>query len=157
MEQIHRREFIARNFEGVVLAGSCLCGLSGCATVTKVGATPLLPSDAYMVEPPTMLTVYLKKFPALSIPGGSAKIINSALPEPLIIARVDRDQFVVGSLRCPHRGVELEYQPSHKRFRCASLGHSKFGLDGSKLGGPAPRAIKMYAASVERGNLVIRL
>lgn len=157
MEQIHRREFIARNFEGVALAGACLCGLSGCATFTKVGTTPTLPRGAYALEPRARFTVFLEKAVALAPVGGSAKVVDVALAEPLIIARVEQDRFVVTSLRCTHRGVELEYQPSQTRFRCASLGHSKFALDGSTLGGPARRPIKTYAASVQGGNLVIRL
>ncbi|HPA17832.1 MAG TPA: Rieske 2Fe-2S domain-containing protein [Verrucomicrobiae bacterium] len=157
MGQINRREFIARNFEGAAMAGACLCGLSGCATFTKVGATPALPAGACAIEPGRKVTVFLKKAPALASVGGSVKIVDPALPEPLIVARVDRGRFAVVSLHCPHRGVELEYQAAQKQFRCASLGHSKFALDGSKLGGPAPRAVKTYAASVQADNLVIRL
>lgn len=157
MEPISRREFIARNFEGAAIAGACLCGMTGCATFTKVGATPALQKDAYAFDSKTLLTVSLKKASSLAAVGGSAKILDAALPEPLIIARVDRDRFVVASLRCPHRGVELEYQPGQQRFRCASLGHSKFALDGDRLGGPAPRPIKAYPASVRGDNLIIRL
>lgn len=94
--------------------------------------------------------------PRAATVGGSAKVVDPALPEPQIIARVDRGK-AVASLRCPHRGVEIEYQPVPQRFRCASLGHSKFALDGAKLGGPAPRPIKAYPAFIDGGNLVIRL
>lgn len=157
MERMERREFIARGMEGVALAGACACGLSGCATFTKVGATPPLPGNAYAVAPPDKVTVHLRVAGALADEGGSAKLIDPGLPEPLIIARVGRDRFVVASLRCPHRGVELEYQAGQERFRCASLGHSKFALDGSRLAGPANRAIRTYPASVVGGDLVIRL
>ena len=156
MKQIDRREFIARNLEGLALAGACACGLSGCATFTKVGKTPSLPPHAYAVEPPAKATVFLDRTPALGVVGGSAKILDPALVEPLIVARVDGERFVAASLRCPHRGVELEYEPVRRAFRCASLGHSRFDLDGGRRGGPAGRPVKIYPCSLEGGNLVIR-
>lgn len=153
MNKINRREFI----ETAALAGACACGLTGCATFTKIGDTLPIESAAYKAELPDKVTVTLNKAPSLAAPGKAVKIVDPALSDPLIIARVEQDKYVVASLRCPHRGVELEYQADQKRFRCASLGHSKFALDGRKLGGPAPREIKVYAASVADGILTIKL
>jgi Rieske Fe-S protein len=150
MNKINRREFI----ETVALAGAC--GLAGCATFTKIGDTPPIESAAYKVELPDKVTVTLNKAPSLAV-GKAVKIIDPTLSDPLIIARVENDKYVVASLLCPHRSVELEYQPDNKRFRCASLGHSKFALDGRKLGGPAPRPIKVYPSSVTDGILTIKL
>jgi len=157
MPNISRRKFVTRSVEAAAFAGACVCGLSGCATFTKIGDTPPLPADAYAVKPPDTVTVVLNKATPLATLGGAGKIIDPALRDPLIIARVENDKYVVTSLLCPHRSVELEYQPDNKRFRCASLGHSKFALDGHKLGGPAPRGIKVYAASVADGILTIKL
>jgi len=152
MNGINRREFV----ETAALAGICACGLTGCATFTKIGDTPPIESEAYKVEPPDKVIVTLNKAPSLAA-GKAAKIIDPALSDPLIIARVEQDKFVVASLRCTHRGVELEYQADQKRFCCASLGHSRFALDGRKLGGPAPRPIRIYPASVADGVLTIKL
>lgn len=152
MKNINRRQFM----EKAAVAGACVCGLAGCATFTKIGDTPPLESAAYKVEPPGKLTVVLSKAPSLAT-GKAVKIIDAALPDPLIIARVEQDKFVAAALRCTHRGVELEYQAGQKRFRCASVGHSKFALDGRKLGGPAPRPIKVYPATIADGILTITL
>ncbi|MCX6927781.1 MAG: Rieske 2Fe-2S domain-containing protein, partial [Verrucomicrobia bacterium] len=157
LSYISRRKFLTRSVGAGVLAGACVCGLSSCATFSKIGGTPPLPTNAYAVKPPGRVTVVLKQAKQLAAAGGAAKIIDPALPNPLIIARVADDKYVVAELRCPHRGVELEYQPGNKRFRCASLGHSKFALDGHKLGGPASRGIKVYTASVADGVLTIKL
>ena len=153
MNKINRRVFI----ETAALAGACACGLTGCATFTKIGDTPPIESAAYKVEPPDKITVTLNKAPSLAATGKAVKIVDPALSDPLIIARVEQDKYVVASLLCPHRSVELEYQPDNKRFRCASLGHSKFALDGHKLGGPTPRGIKAYTAFVADGILTIKL
>jgi nitrite reductase/ring-hydroxylating ferredoxin subunit len=157
MNYISRRKFVTRSVGAGVLAGACVYGLSSCATFTKTGGTPPLPANAYAVKPTGMVTVVLKQATPLSATGGTAKIIDPALPDPLIIARVADEEYVVAELHCPHRGVELEYQPGKKRFRCASIGHSKFALDGHKLGGPASRGIKVYAVSVADGILTIKL
>ncbi|MBM3858946.1 MAG: Rieske 2Fe-2S domain-containing protein [Verrucomicrobia bacterium] len=152
MNNMNRREFV----QTAALAGAGACGLTGCATFTKIGDTPPIESAAYKVELPGKVTVALSKAPSLAV-GKAAKIIDPALSDPLIIARVEQDKYVVASLRCTHRGVELEYQAEQKRFCCASLGHSRFALDGHKLGGPAPRPIQVYPASVADGILTIKL
>jgi len=157
MEKISRRKFVIHSMEAAAFAGACVCGLSGCATFTKIGDTPPLPADAYAVKPPGTVTVTLNKATPLATLGGAGKIIDPALRDSLIIARVENNGYIVASLLCPHRRVELEYQPDNKRFRCASLGHSKFALDGHKLGGPAPRGIKVYTSSVADGTLTIKL
>ena len=157
MNNISRREFVTRGVEAAAVAGACVCGLSGCATFTKIGKTPPIESAAYKVEPPGTATIVLSKAPTLATAGGAVKIIDSGLPESLIVAHVEADKYVVASLLCPHRSVELEYQPEQKRFRCASLGHSKFALDGHKLGGPTPRPIKGYPSTAANGVLTIKL
>ena len=157
MKKISRREFVTRGVEATALAGACVCGLGGCATFTKVGDTPPIENAAYKVEPSGEVTVVLSKAPMLAEAGKALKIIDPALSDPLIIACVEQDKYVVASLRCTHRGVELEYQPDQKRFCCASIGHSKFALDGQILGGPASRPIKVYPSSVANGILTIRL
>jgi nitrite reductase/ring-hydroxylating ferredoxin subunit len=157
MHNISRRKFVACSVGAGTLAGACVCGLSSCATFTKIGDTPPLPANAYAVKPPGTVTVVLNRATPLAAAGGAAKIIDPALRDPLIIARVTDDKYVVAELRCPHRGVELQYQPENKRFRCASLGHSMFALDGHKLGGPAARGIQVYSVSVADGTLTIKL
>jgi len=156
MARMSRRQFVVRGTAAAV-GGASVCGLTGCATFTKIGHTPPIEREAYQVEPPDKVTVVLGKSLTLAKTGAAVKIVDPALADPLIIAHVESGKFVVASLRCPHRGVELEYQPDKQRFCCASLGHSRFALDGRKLGGPAPRPIKVYPSSVADGILTIKL
>ena len=134
---------------GAAGAGTCVCGLGGgCATFSKVGATPAIAADAYAIEAKT-LKVTLGKVPPLTAVGGSVKVIDSRLPTPIIIARTGEGEYAVVSLLCPHRGVEVEYQHEQQRFRCASLGHSKFGTDGALQKGLANKGLTRYEAKLD--------
>ena len=134
---------------GVAGAGVCLCGMNeGCATFTKKGKTPAIDVAAYVIEGNTV-KVALDKVPGLAAVGGSVKIIDSRLPTPIIIARKAELDYAVVSLLCPHRGVEVEYQHEQQRFRCASLGHSKFGTDGALQKGLANKGLTRYEAKLD--------
>jgi Rieske Fe-S protein len=157
MEKITRRQFVSRGIEAAGLVGACGCGLSGCATFTKVGHTPAIEPAAYALGPVGTLTVSLDKTPTLASAGSAVKITDPALPEPLILVHVEEERYVAASLRCTHRGVELEYRGEEQTLRCASLGHSEYALDGQRLGGPASRPIKTYPVSVASGVLTVSL
>jgi len=145
---------------GAAGAGTCVCGLGGgCATFSKVGNTPAIAAEAYAVEGKT-LKVSLDKTPALATVGGSVKIIDSRLPTPLIIGRTGEAEYAVVSLLCPHRGVEVEYRHADKQFRCASLGHSRFGTDGALKKGMTKKSLSRYAAALDpadKNRLVVAL
>ena len=85
------------------------------------------------------------------------KIRDEGLPDPLIIARTGEQTFVVAAIQCPHRGVEVEYQPENGNFECASLGSSQFAADGSRLGGPAKEPLRVFRTSFDPddGNRLI--
>lgn len=126
-----------------------MCGLGGgCSTFSKVGATPPIAKDVYAFDAKT-LSVALDKVPELRKVGGSVKIIDARLPASVIIARKGENEYVAASLLCPHRGVEVEYQPEQHQFRCASLGHSKFGEDGSLKKGLAKKGLTRYDAKLD--------
>ena len=96
--------------------------------------------------------------PELSQIGGAVKILDKSLPEPIILARVEDKEYVALSLKCPHRGVELEYLKKDKQFRCASLGHSRFKTNGAYIKGPAKKPLKSYSTRLgilDRNKLVI--
>ncbi len=147
MKKLTRRSVVAGM--GMAGAGLCVCGLNaGCATFSKVGATPALAADAYVVGS-QRLTVALDKTPALASVGGAVKILDARLPSPVIVARTGANAYAVVSLLCPHRGVEVEYRHADQQFRCASLGHSKFGTDGTLKKGLARKSLSRYAAALD--------
>ncbi len=145
---------------GAAGAGTCVCGLGGgCATFSKVGGTPAMAADAYAVEGKS-LKVTLGQVSALAGVGGSVKVIDARLPTPIIIARTGEGEYAVVSLLCPHRGVEVEYRHADKQFRCASLGHSKFGMDGALKRGLTKKSLSRYSATLDpadKNRLVVTL
>jgi len=145
MKQYTRRDALAAL--GTAGAGTCLCGLgSGCATFSKVGATPPIDPAAYVVET-GVLRIALPQVPTLSQIGGAVKIIDGRLPAPLIVARTGETDYSVVSLLCTHRNVEVEYRADEHQFRCASLGHSRFGEDGARRRGPARKPLARFVAA----------
>jgi hypothetical protein len=157
MNKVTRRDWVG--LATTAGAGVCLCGC-GCATFSKVGTTPAITADAYTVEGKT-LNVLLDKTPALTSVGGAVKMIDARLPMPLLVARTGDATYVVVSLLCPHRHVEVEYQHQDKLFRCASLGHSKFGLDGKLIKSMTTKeSISHYSAALDpadKNRLVVTL
>ncbi len=103
------------------------------------------------------MTIDLSKEAALAEAGGSVKIKHAQLSDGIIIAQVDRNRFEIASLLCTHRGVEVEYDQEKGNFTCASLGSSKYSLDGDNISGPAEKPLKNYEAELQGENLVIKL
>jgi hypothetical protein len=157
MNKVTRRDWVG--LATTAGAGVCLCGC-GCATFSKVGTTAGIATDAYTVEGKA-LNVLLDKAPALTSVGGSVKMIDARLPMPLLVARTGDATYAVVSLLCPHRHVEVEYQHQDKLFRCASLGHSKFGLDGKLIKSmTTKKSISHYSAALDpadKNRLVVTL
>jgi len=156
MDNLNRRQFLKKSTLTVAVTSTCLCGLNGCATFTKVGNTPYINPDSFKVKD-GILTIDLTKNVNLSKIGGSVKIIHKDIPDSLIIARVEDKQFEIASLLCTHRGVELEYNHSQSNFKCASLGGSTFTLNGVKKSGPAKKPLKIYSAILENNILNIKI
>lgn len=148
MTTTSRRDFIAA-LAAAAGAGTCLCAAGGCATFTKVGRTPALAVDAYDIDGRTV-RIRLGQAPELATVGGAVKMIDARLPEPIIIGRTGEAEYVAVSLRCPHRGVEVEYRHKAGDFRCASLGHSTFARDGARKSGFARKSLRTFDAKLIR-------
>ena len=148
MTMTSRRDFIAA-LAAASGAGTCLCAAGGCATFTKVGRTPAIAAGAYDIDGRT-LRIRLEQVPELAAVGGAVKLIDARLPVPLIVGRTGDAEYAAVSLLCPHRGVEVEYRHKAGDFRCASLGHSTFGKDGGRRGGPARKPLRRFGVKPEQ-------
>lgn len=155
MAGMDRRKFVA----GSAAALGCACGGSGCKMITGVGDTPEIAAGAYMIEG-GKVRITLDQVAELSRVGGSIKITDPKLKEPLIVVRSGDSDYRAASLKCTHGGREIEYRPQDGKFRCVSFGHSEFGLDGSLIKGPAEKPIRAYPAStgiLKRNILTVTL
>ena len=83
--------------------------------------------------------------------------VDSNLEDSLIVVRTTEDAYVAASIKCTHRGVEVEYRSEDKCFQCASLGGSRFKTSGEKIRGFAKGPLKTYPISCDDNTLIVRL
>ncbi len=158
MKKISRKVFIAGGAAAAAaVTGACLCTKTGWATVSGVGDTPSIAKDAYEIVEDKGIRMRLDMVPELALVGGAVKILDPKINDSLIIARIAQDAYVAASIKCTHRGVEVEYRAEGKCFQCASLGGSRFKTGGEKISGFAKSPLKTYRVSVEGNILVVRL
>ena len=152
-----QREYAPVLARAAVAAGACLCTKTGWATISGVGATPDIAQDAYDVVEGEGIRIRLDRAHELAFVGGAVKILNSSINDSVIVVRKTEDVYVAASIRCTHRGVEVEYRADDKCFRCASLGGSRFKTSGEKIRGFAKGPLKIYSICIEDNILLIRL
>jgi Rieske Fe-S protein len=159
VNKISRKVFLLGGATVVATAatGACLCTKTGWATISGVGATPSIAPDAYVIEKDKSIRICLDKVPGLALVGGTVKIVDAKINDSLIVVRESEDVYVAASIKCTHRGVEVEYRADYKCFQCASLGGSRFKTSGEKVSGFANGPLKTYPSSRMDNILVIRL
>jgi len=159
MTKISRKAFLAGGATAVAAAaaGACLCTKTGWATISGMGTTPGIAPDAYDMAKDNSIRIHLDRVPELAQVGGSIKIVDANLPDALIVVRETEDTYLAASIKCTHRGVEVEYRPEDKCFKCASLGGSRFKTSGEKVSGFAKGPLKTYHVSRQDSSLMIRL
>jgi Rieske Fe-S protein len=126
--------------------------ISGCATLQYVSQEPEITEEVYSLSGNTV-EVSLDRVPELEEVGNAVTIVDDRLPTYLIIARTEEDSYVVASSECTHRGMALSYEHDKKVFRCSSLGHSEFNLEGSPGEGFTEEPLRIYKHSIE-GDLM---
>lgn len=158
MKKISRKAFLVGGATAAAAAaGACLCTKTGWATITGVGNTPSIASDAYDIEEGESIRIRIDRVPELALDGGSIKILDATPNDSLIVVRIAENTYLASSIKCTHRGVEVEYQAQDKCFKCASLGGSTFKTSGEQIHGFAKRSLKTYPVSTEGNTLVVRL
>jgi Rieske Fe-S protein len=157
VKKISRKAFLFGGATAAAAASACLCTKTGWATISGVGATPSIAPDGYGIGEDGAIRVFLDKVPELAFVGGAVKILNSTINDPLIVVRETEDVYVAASIKCTHRGVEVEYRAEEKCFKCASLGGSRFRSNGEKVRGFAKGPLKTYPTSRKDSILTVRL
>jgi menaquinol-cytochrome c reductase iron-sulfur subunit len=65
------------------------------------------------------------------------------------------DKVAAWNAECPHLGCKVAFAADKARFGCPCH-DSSFSLDGSVLGGPAPRGMDALEARVQNGHVEVR-
>jgi len=158
VKKISRKAFLVGGATAAAAAaGACLCTKTGWATITGVGDTPSIALDAYDIGEDQCIRIRLDRVPELACDGGSVKILDSKISDSLIVVRITEKSYAASSIKCTHRGVEVEYRAHDKCFKCASLGGSTFKTSGEKIHGFAKNSLKTYPIFTEGNTLVVRL
>lgn len=70
----------------------------------------------------------------------------------VIVARTKAGQYIAVQQICTHENNSVVYQGGNSRFYCDRHG-ATFSESGAVTGGPAPRALKQYATSLNGSQL----
>jgi len=127
--------------------------LGACAALRYTPQETVLEPQVYALTDSLCVIVDLARVPDLARVGGAATIVDERLPRNLLIARPEAARYVVVSSHCTHMGRALSYEHGQRHFRCSSLGHSHFHLDGSVVSGPAAQPLMVYRSAVVGGEL----
>ncbi len=124
--QLTRRDLIG------AAAGIVVCGCAGNAdkwSVTEVE------TKKGMVE------IDIADYPALATAGGMIALEPEGAKKPVLVMRVENDDFRVMSLRCPHLGCVVRWDAGMQNLVCPCHG-SRFADTGEVTKGPAKVALK---------------
>jgi cytochrome b6-f complex iron-sulfur subunit len=117
--------------------GSSAVGLlvMGCGAGKKMKTVPVT-QEGDIVE------LEIDKAPDLATPGGMVAIQPKGM-KPVLVMRLEDQQFRALSLKCTHLGCTVRWDNEEQQLRCPCHG-SRFKDDGSVVKGPAKRALAGY-------------
>ena len=113
--------------------------LVGCSKSTKKWETKKVESNSGVVEIDT------KDYPELATPGGMLAMKPSDAKRPVLVMRIEHNQFRVMSLKCPHLGCTVRWDNEEQLLRCPCHG-SRFKDNGEVSKGPAKNSLTQYPA-----------
>ena len=122
-----------------------------------MGATPAIAPDAYSIGKDERIRICLDKVPELALVGGAVKIVDAKIDDSLIVVRESEDVYLAASIKCTHRGVEVEYRRGRQVLPVRQPGGSRFKTNGENISGFAKGPLKTYPISRKDNSLVIRL
>lgn len=123
--QLTRRDLIG------VAAGMAV---SGCAGKAPRWELQEVASKQGVVE------VDIAAYPELATPGGMVALKPKQARKPILVMRIENDQFRVLSLRCPHLGCVVRWDDAVQDLQCPCHG-SRFDERGERTAGPAKRGL----------------
>ena len=103
-----------------------------------------------------VLTLDLGDYPALARPGGMVAVQPEQMRKPILVMRVEGDAFTVLSLKCPHLGCTVRWDPEALNLVCPCHG-SRFTDDGTVEKGPADADLQRYESQLQGTRLYVRV
>lgn len=93
------------------------------------------------------------RLPLAAFAGGRRlRVIHEGRPAEVLLGP---DGPVARSLVCTHRGCEVRWHEEAGRYRCPCH-FGEYDAEGRVLGGEPPRPLRLLAAALEEGEVVVR-
>jgi Rieske Fe-S protein len=124
--QLTRRDLIG------AAAGIVVCGCAGNAE--KWTAQEVETVDG-------MVELDIADYPELATPGGMVALEPKGAKKPVLVMRIEHDQFRVMSLRCPHLGCVVRWDAEMQDLVCPCH-RSRFADTGEVTKGPAKTRLR---------------
>lgn len=102
------------------------------------------------------VVIPLVDFPELTEIGGSLVGRADGYPNPIVVAHVDDVRFAALDAICTHMRCTVAYNALNITLDCPCH-NTTYEVDGTVIGGPAPRPLTVFAASSDGTNLTITL
>lgn len=96
----------------------------------------------------------IAQMPALQKVGGSAVVTVKG--QELLLIRDTATSIRAIDPMCTHKKCKVFYQAASRDLGC-KCHKSKFSLSGEVMGGPAPRALRTFAAKIKGEQIIIDL
>lgn len=124
---VTRRGFVGSSAAGLLVMG--------CGAGKKMKTVPVT-QEGDIVE------LEIDKAPDLATPGGMVAIQPKGM-KPVLVMRLEDQQFRALSLKCTHLGCTVRWDNEEQLLRCPCHG-SRFKDDGKVVKGPAKHALAGY-------------
>jgi Rieske Fe-S protein len=121
---------------------------SGCSKAAKWDLKSVAAKDG-------VVELDLKDYPPLATAGGMVAIKPRDGTPPMLVMRIENDQFRVMSLKCPHLGCTVRWDDALQLLACPCHG-SKFSDFGQRLEGPAKSGLPMYPSRRDGTHIFIK-
>lgn len=141
----NRRQFIADGCRLLVTV-ACFDLLSGCGPDSGVIG------DVVVDKGHLLLPLADRRYQGLQVVGRGVYLVIASQRKPLIVTRVGENEVAAFSSECPHAGYQV-LLPENGVLVCSSGHGGRFDLHGKAVGGPPPRSLQNFAATL-RGNEV---
>jgi len=102
------------------------------------------------------IVIPLDDFPELKSVGGSLVGKTAGYANPIVIARVRDDMFAAVDAICTHMRCTVAYNALNITLDCPCHG-STYEIDGTVIGGPAPRALRTFTVRSDGTTVTVTL
>jgi len=124
-------------------------------TLVASGVVPGLLAFAYLRAPEsTAHAATLDMGPVSDMPAGTGQVVPVGSTSVIVVRPGPEESVVAFVAACTHLGCIVTWNVGRKQIICPCHG-AIFDLRGNVMGGPAPRPLPPFPASVQAGKIIL--